>query len=156
MTILAIILLVIFGILLIILEFFVIPGITVAGVGGLILLFISVYISFDVYGSFVGQMVVIGEIVIVSAMLIYTFRTNTWKKLSLKSEIKGKTNTHDENLFHIGDRGKTVTRLAPMGKIEVNDTIIEGKSTGAFIDQNKDIEVVKVLRNKLIVKLKTD
>ena len=155
MTILAIILLVLFGILLIILEFLVVPGITVAGVGGLILLFISVYLSFDIYGSYVGQLVTVGEIVIVLFILFFAFRTKTWQRLSLKAEIKGKTNTHEENLFQVGDTGKTVTRLAPIGKVEVKDTIIEGKSTGAFIDQNRDIEVVKVLRNKLIVKLKT-
>ena len=155
MTILAIILLVIFGILLIILEFFVVPGITVAGVGGLILLFIGAYISFDVYGNTIGQFVVVGEILIVAAVLFFSFRTNTWKRLSLKAEISGRTNTHKEDFFHVGDTGKTITRLAPMGRVEVNDTIIEAKSTGSFIDHNKDIEVVKVLRNKLIVKLKT-
>ena len=44
--------------------------------------------------------------------------------------------------------------MAPMGKVLVNNQSIEATSTGGFIDENTEIEVVKVLQNKLIVKPK--
>jgi len=156
MIIIAIILLILFGVLLIGLEFFVVPGITIAGIGGLILLFVSIYLSYITYGGFIGNLVLIGNIVFIIVLLFFAFRADTWKRLSLKAEIRGKTNTHAKNDFIVGDTGIAITRLAPMGKVEVNDVIIEGKSTGVFIDVNAEIEVVKILRNKLIVKLKTN
>lgn len=156
MIIIAIILLVLFGVLLIGLEFFVVPGITIAGIGGLVLLFVSVYLSYNTYGAYIGNIVLAGNVVFIIALLIFAFRADTWNRLSLKAEIDGKTNTHAKNIFHVGDTGFAITRLAPMGKVEVNDVIIESKSTGAFIDENTEIEIVKVLRNKLIVKSKTN
>lgn len=156
MTILAIILLVIFGFLLIMLEFFVVPGITIAGIGGIILMAGGVYLTYDIYGSPAGHYC-LGGVLLVSVILVYfAFRSDTWNRLALKSEIKGKTNTHEANDYKVGDFGVAVSRLAPMGTVEVNNLSIEAQSVGPFIDQGTEIEVVKVLRNKLIVKPKID
>ena len=54
MTVFAIILLIFLGLLLLLIEFAVIPGVTIAGIGGFILLGLSVYIAFSSYGSGVG------------------------------------------------------------------------------------------------------
>jgi len=42
-----------------------------------------------------------------------------------------------------------------MGKVKVHDMVCEAKSISGFIDENTEIEVIKVSRNQLIVKLKT-
>jgi membrane-bound ClpP family serine protease len=39
-----------------------------------------------------------------------------------------------------------------MGKVRVNGITIEAKTTGDFIDENTEIEVVKVLFNQVVVK----
>ena len=54
MTIFAIILLIVLGLVLLLIEFAVIPGITVAGIGGFVLLALSVYIAFSEYGNGIG------------------------------------------------------------------------------------------------------
>ena len=154
MTFLIILLLVVFGILLILLEFLVVPGITIAGIGGFALMTGGVYLAYDHYGTPVGHYFLLGVILVMAASIYYAFSTNTWKRLSLKAEISGKVNEHDEDSFKVGDTGKTITRLAPIGMVEVNNVSIEGKSVGPFINENTEIEVVKVLQNKLIVKPK--
>ena len=156
MTILAIILLVIFGFLLIMLEFFVVPGITIAGIGGVLLMAGGVYMAYDVFGTPIGHYY-LGAVLFISIILIYfAFRSDTWKRLALKNEIKGKANTHKEDDFKVGDFGVAVSRLAPMGTVEVNDKTIEGHSQSSFIDQGTEIVVVKVMNTKLIVKPKID
>jgi len=50
--------------------------------------------------------------------------------------------------------GKTITRLAPIGTVVVEDNRYEGHSIGPYINQNTEIEVVKVAASYLIVKPK--
>mgnify|MGYP000896085612 FL=1 len=38
-----------------------------------------------------------------------------------------------------------------MGKIKVNGEVVEGQSTGSFIDQNTEVRVLKIHSNKIIV-----
>src|SRR5690554_2641294 len=54
MTAFTIILLIFLGLLLLLIEFAVIPGVTIAGIGGFILLGLSVYIAFAEYGTGIG------------------------------------------------------------------------------------------------------
>ena len=151
---LTIIVLVVFGIALVLLEFLVVPGVTIAGIGGFALMIAGVYFAYDHYGAPIGHYFLVGVVILSIVMIYFALRSNTWKRLSLKSEITSRTNVHDEEAFHIGDFGITITRMAPMGKVLVNNQSIEATSTGGFIDENTEIEVVKVLQNKLIVKPK--
>jgi membrane-bound ClpP family serine protease len=71
----------------------------------------------------------------------------------LESKIDGKVETINDSKINVGDTGKSIGRLAPMGKVKVNGEIIEAQSTGSFIDQNKEIRILKILSNKIIVEL---
>ena len=39
-----------------------------------------------------------------------------------------------------------------MGKVRVNDVVVEAKSTGIYIEENTDIEVIKVYGSNILVK----
>ena len=54
-----------------------------------------------------------------------------------------------------GDCGETLGRLAPMGNVKLGDMVVEAESRSGYIDAHRPVEVVKVLRNKVIVQLKT-
>lgn len=151
MTILAIILLIALGLLLILIEFAVIPGITIAGIGGFLLLGISVYMAFIEYGSTAG-FITLAFVLIASPFLIYyLFQSKTGKKLILESLIDSKVDTGIHKQIKVGDHGKTIGRLAPSGKAKVNGEVVEAVSTGGFVDHNINIKVVKILSNKIIV-----
>ncbi len=72
MTILIIIFLVILGLFLLLLEFVVIPGITIAGIGGVIMLIGSVYLGFTEY-SVVGGLVTLLSILVTAPWMFYYF-----------------------------------------------------------------------------------
>lgn len=72
--------------------------------------------------------------------------------MSLGSQIGSKVETVDETKVVVGDKGKTITRCNPIGKAMVNGELYEAKSLGNFIDQSVDVEVVKVIRNQIVVK----
>lgn len=151
MSILAIILLILLGLLLLLIEFAVIPGITVAGVGGFLLLAASVYIAFTSYGTIPGFITLAIVLILAPAMVYYFFKTRTGRKMILEKNIEGKVEQMDMGGIAVGDVGKTIGRLAPMGKVKVNGQMVEAHSTGAFVDHNTEIKVLKIVSNKIIV-----
>ncbi|MFA5588411.1 MAG: hypothetical protein WC987_06550, partial [Mariniphaga sp.] len=70
MTIFAIILLILLGLLLLLIEFVIIPGVTVAGIGGFLLLGASVYMAFTKYGTGAGFLT-LAFVLVASPLLIY-------------------------------------------------------------------------------------
>jgi len=71
----------------------------------------------------------------------------------LESQIDGKIENVDAEKIHVGDIGKSISRLAPSGKVKVNGEVVEAQSIGSFIDQNIDVRVIKIQSNKIIVEL---
>ena len=151
MTLLAIILLILLGLLLLLIEFAVIPGITIAGIGGFLMLIGSVYIAFKEYGNFAGFITLIVVLIAAPAMIYYFFKSKQGKKMILESSIDGKVETINEEKLKVGDIGKSIGRLAPTGKVKVNGEVVEAQSTGSFIDHQTEIKIVKILTNKIIV-----
>ncbi len=148
-----IIILIVLGILLFVIEFLLVPGITIAGVGGLVLTVFGVYKAFDDFGPSVGIWILIGTILLSVFVIVMSLRARTWNRLMLKTNVDG---TVDKNLtaeqVKAGDLGITVTRLAPMGKIRVNDLVREAKSLDGYIDEHKGIEVVSIEGTRISVK----
>ncbi|WP_372936526.1 NfeD family protein [Mariniphaga sediminis] len=151
MTVFAIILLILLGLLLLLIEFAVIPGVTIAGIGGFVLLGISVYIAFTEYGTGIGFLTLTFVLIASPLLIFYFFKSKTGKKMVLDSLIDGKVETVDAQKIQVGDTGKTIGRLAPSGKVKVSGEVVEAQSTGAFIDHNTEIKVLKILTNKIIV-----
>ena len=153
MSIGAIILLIVLGIILLFLEFFVIPGFTISGIGGFLCLAASVFASYYYHGVTVGNIILVSTIILIFSLIFISVKSKVWNKVMLKSNIEGKAiDVKQETAFHIGDRGKTVTRLAPIGKAIFNDKIVEAKSIGVFIDENTEIEIIKIQNTNVVVK----
>lgn len=151
MTILAIILLILLGLLLLLIEFAVIPGVTIAGIGGAALLITSVYIAFTGIGKVAGFITLAVVLIASPIMIYYFFKSRTGKKMILESEIDGKIENFNPENLKVGDIGKTIGRLAPMGKIKVNGEVVEAQSTGAFIDHQTEIRIIRIKSNQIIV-----
>lgn len=154
MSLLAISLLILLGILLFVIEFLVVPGITIAGIGGAILIFTGLYLSYDLYGFTTGNIMVASSVFLMIITMVVSLKSKTWRRTMLNSQIDGRVNEFDNPDVNPGDTGKAITRLAPMGKVEVNGSFYEAKAYDILVDQNTEIEVVKVYPDKLIVKPK--
>lgn len=158
MSIALIIFLILLGIVLFLIEFLLVPGITIAGIGGAILIIGSVIMSYHYHGTAVGNYTLLGTAIIIIFTIYFVLKSRTWDKIMLDTKIEGKVNVvndeKSESKVNVGDMGETVTRLNPMGKVFVNGEYYEAKSQDKFIDQKTRIEIIKVLNNKLIVKSK--
>ncbi|MEN8119548.1 MAG: NfeD family protein [Bacteroidota bacterium] len=154
MTLAGIIALIALGIVLILLEFFVVPGITVAGIGGFLLLVSGVALAYSKYETPGGHYVLAGTVLALVFILSISFKSKTWKKISLNVAIDSKAKEDLSLKIHVGDIGNTVSRLAPTGTVLINDQLVEVESRSGFIDENEKVEVIKIKLNKIIVKLK--
>ena len=144
--------LIVIGLILLVLEILVIPGTGIVGVLGLGSLAFAVYSTYTHFGNIAGH-ITVGSILVVSSISIYySIRSKTWKKLSLKSEIKSKVNVIDNELIGVGDIGITISRLVPAGKARINDELFEVHTMGFFVDENTKIKVLKIEGNKVLVK----
>jgi membrane-bound ClpP family serine protease len=148
-----VIILVVLGILLFVIEFLLVPGVTVAGIGGLILTVFGVYKAFNDFGTTIGIWVLIGTLMLSVFVIAMSLRARTWSRLMLRTDIKGTVDTDiREEQIKAGDRGKTLTRLNPMGKVEVNGIVREAKSLEGYINVHSIIEVVEVEGTRISVK----
>jgi len=154
MSILAIILLILLGMLLFLVEFFLVPGITIAGIGGAILMGASVFMAYRTHGTAVGSWTLAATLLFTILTMVFALRSRTWRRLMLKKNIDSKVEVDGivNEKIKPGDNGEAVTRLAPIGKVMVNDVVVEAKSIGGYVDPHTPVEVVKIGTTQIIVK----
>lgn len=151
MNFLIILFLIILGIILLLIEFTILPGITVAGVGGFILFAYSVYLAFTSYGNLVGFLTLAFVLIASPIMVLMLFKGKSGKKMVLNAVVSGVANEINQEKVKIGDIGVTIGRLAPMGKIKVNEEVVEVRSTGTFIDPGVQVRIIHIEKSLITV-----
>jgi membrane-bound ClpP family serine protease len=139
------------GWVLLFLEIFFIPGVTVLVAIGALMMVAGIYFSFAHYGTSVGLITLSVTTVLVSLSLWFAFRSGFWKKLSLRDTNEGKMNLIDSSI-KVGDMALSISRIAPSGKAMIGDTLYEVHSSHGFIDENSDLIIEKISMNKIYVK----
>lgn len=142
--------LIIIGLLLLFAEILLIPGVGIAGILGLVSLGGSCFYAFNQLGSTVGAIVTAVNVALVVGLSIYVLRAKTWKRLSLDTNINSKA-VADTGLA-VGDRGVTVSRLAPMGSVRFDTELVEVKALEGFVDPEVEVEIVLMEDGKIYVK----
>ena len=141
------------GILLVLLEIFLIPGVTFALVGGLIFAAGGVFYSYSKLGTTVGTITLILMLIVFGATFIWLIKSKVLDKtIALNTDIDSTVASGDSQNIQEGDKGVCLSRLNPIGKVKVNGVTMEAKSLGEFIDETTPIVVVKVNPIQLIVK----
>ena len=151
MTLTAIILIILLGLILLLLEILVLPGMII-GIIGIALMVFGIASTYFYYTFAIGNYMLGGTLITAVFMIYFLFRTKTWKKLALHTSIDGKVNIIEDNLIKPGDIGISISRLGPIGKALINDITVEVESQ-EFIHENTKIIVAKVSQGKIIVKV---
>lgn len=149
-----IVVLILIGLIFLLLEVLVVPGTTVVGIVGFIIMIIGIWQAYSVYGRPAGHYTVGATVLATILILTVALKSKTWKRMMLKSKIDGKVNVFEQTKVKVGDSGKTITRLTLSGNARFNDEIYEVHSMGSFIDEGTEIEIAKIDQNKIFVKQK--
>lgn len=142
------------GILLILAEIFLIPGVTVAAIFGGLSLVGAVWYAFARIGTLAGVITLAASIALLAFSFLYFVKSKALNVIGLKTNIDSTVDSGDSVHINPGDEGITVSRLNPVGKARVNNIVMEARSLGEYINEDTPIEVVKVTKNQLIVKTK--
>ncbi|MCJ7645368.1 ATP-dependent Clp protease proteolytic subunit [bacterium] len=158
----------IIGGILLAIEIFVIPGFGITGVSGILLIIASLFLALVKHPMpkspvDVTRLVQAGYVV--GASLVATFLVATvsfrfmgkipfLSKLVLFSEEKGEEGYRSapvEMEKFIGREGMTLTMLRPVGKAQFGDIIVDVVSEGELIEKGRQVEVIKVEGNRIVV-----
>lgn len=147
-----VVLLVVFGVALLVVEIFLIPGIGAAGVFGIAGMVGAVVLAYMSISPMAGH-VTLCAVILLSASSVYAFvKSKAIEKMALKTDISAKVDLVSGLDIHEGDTAVTSSRLAPMGKIRVGNTEVEAKVLSDFIDPETPVSIVRIEGNIVVVK----
>lgn len=152
MTLVGISALIVLGIILILVEIFLVPGVGFVGIVGFVLIIIGIYFAYDLKMMY-GHISLAAGALVSLGLGVLAFRENTWIKLGVKSNITGRSRSEEDNQgLKKGDRGKAMGRIAPMGKARFDRVIVEVKAYNNVIENGESLEILKIEGNSIVVK----
>lgn len=146
-----IILLLLFGVLFLIAELVLLPGVSIGALLAIVCYGSAIYLAFA-QSATVGVVILVGAILSAVIASVFSLRAKTWQRFALKKEIRSQSMPAPEQELQVGDRGVTVSRLSPMGKVEFAGRTYEAKSKDAYIDPKCEIEIVGFENFSVVVK----
>ena len=141
---------VVLGVAFFILEIFFLPGVSIGGIVGTLFTGAGIWYAFAKLGVTAGWIVVAVSVAILLFAIVYFIKGKPLDKMALDKELEY-DNPYDMSKVSVGDRGVTLSRLAPMGKVLVNGEEYEAKYRNGFLDRGVEIEVVDIEGNILVV-----
>ena len=144
--------LIIAGIVFMLIEMLLIPGVGVAGVFSLAAMAAASWYTFEHISPDAGWWVTVALLVMLVVMVALILRKKTWKRFELNDELTSKVNQEPE-MISVGEKGETTTRLAPIGNARFASLSCEVKSyNNKMVDPGVAVEVVAVENNQVLVK----
>lgn len=139
------------GLILLVAEVYLFPGITLAGICATgCLIFANVY-AYIYLGGQACLITFILTLIGSASILLWVFRSKSLDKTALKKEIDSTLYNKALDDIHPGDKGITMTRLALIGNAQINGHIIEVKSLSGLIDENTEIIVERIDEGIILV-----
>ena len=147
-----VIVLIVLGVLLLVAEIVVIPGIGFTGIAGGIAIIVGIILAYGI-SSTTGHFTVLATTVLLVVAMYFSLRAKTWQRLALHKSIDSAVDVSPAlKNIQIGDEGIAITRLSPTGKVRIKNVDVEARSMLEFIEHDKKIVVVKFEDSKVIVK----
>lgn len=144
---------ILFGILLVVAEIFIVPGTTIVGIIGGIMMVVGVVLAYTQQDSLlVGHAILAGTSVVTVVLGWLAYRALQSSSYSLTDVVSSQVNLLDSNTIHVGDTGSAVNVLRPSGKGLFNDLKFEVFSVDGYIEAGTAIKVTKIEGNKIWVR----
>lgn len=150
-----VILILFIGWLLVFLEVFFIPGITVFAAIGTITMITGVVFAYSNFGVVAGTITLAGTAIFTFLSIVIGYKTGVFSGITLKDTVKGKMNEIDASDIKVGDTGIALSKISFIGKGMFHDATYEVQSMGEYIDEGMPIEIIKISPNKIFIKQKT-
>ena len=151
------------GVILLIIEIFIIPGLGLAGISGITLIIFSlgaalignIGLSFPALSQIGGAVWTLSITIIIGMALIsslarYLPENPFFRTLVLEGALKNENEFHELDEL-TGQEGITVTPLRPSGVVMINQKKYTVVSDGEFIMSETSVKVVSSMGNRIVV-----
>lgn len=145
------------GLILLLVEVLVTPGFGLTGVGGLLAIIFSVFMTAPSGEQAVISLVIaiLGTIILLALSVKFLPTRKVWRRLILNTKLEKETGyvaPQLDLLKFLNQEGITVTPLRPAGIAEINGERVDVVSEGAFIPPGMPVKVVKVEGSRIVVR----
>ena len=146
----------IFGIILVLIEIFALPGFGIAGIGGAICIFIGLTtallnnIDFN-FGHIDKEQLIIASSTVLSGLLFGSIlaiwlasrigKKGIFQKIALETALDGQPFSEIKSV--VGSKGFAATDLRPSGKVFVKEEIYDAVSDFGFIEKGTPVKIVR-------------
>ena len=157
----------ILGVVLLLLEIFVIPGFGIVGILGIILMIAGLFsglvpdFGMTDYSTLSVAIVQLASVFVLSAIFIFLLskflpKSTIWNRLILQDNIASKSGYATRPSFDhlIGAEGTALTTLRPAGTAMINGERIDVVTEGDYINHDSEIIVKAVEGSKVVVGIK--
>lgn len=163
------------GVILVVLEFWVIPGTFIAGAVGVVMMGVALVLAMvdvDMLDSFkdtqhglisfsalVGYPIIymtVGlSVAVLGSILTMRFMPSLpmYSALSIGETLPSGTGVENHNAELVGQQGITMTELRPAGRIKIGDSVYEVVSQHGFVDADTAVRVVSADGMRILVDL---
>lgn len=150
MTLTFIIILALLGLVCLLIEILIIPGIGFAGIIGTAATIGGVYLAHTEYGGTTSTCLLVGEMLLLALLCALLWNSTIRRRLSLNTKIDSHVNDQPASIS-VGDTGIAITRLNLFGKAQFpQHGYIEVKAL-SFIDQGTPVKVISTDNNTILV-----
>ncbi len=139
------------GLALVIIEVIFVPGTTIIGVIGFVLMVVGVGLSFRYFGNLMGWATAASATIGSGLSLYFSFKAGIWQRFSLKNTIDSKVNEGEVENLKTGAEGIALSALRPFGKAELQQKTYEVKTMGNYVDAGTRVRVMQILSHQIIV-----
>jgi len=145
------------GIILLALEILVIPGFGVAGVGGIILLVISIVLASVSVSQAITSILValVGSIVLLLVSVRFLPTRKWWQRLILSTKQERSTGylaSDGKGETYLGQEGVALTPLRPSGTAEIAGEPVDVVADQGYLARGTKVKVVKVEGRRIVVR----
>ncbi|MBF9016859.1 MULTISPECIES: nodulation protein NfeD [unclassified Oceanispirochaeta] len=156
------------GVVLLLIEVFIIPGFGVTGVSGIILILLALVLTRQdfVIPEFTWQwdlfrknllfvsLSLVGSLILIGVLMVTLPHSHLFGRLVLKntSPAMKKIEESEEEEISSGARAVALTNLRPVGKADFNGKVLVVQTDGEFIEKDSQIIVVRKEGLRLVVK----
>lgn len=152
--------LILLGLALVAVEVYLVPGVNVVGVLGVLMAGGGVVYAFATGGSLGGFLALVGAVAGGALLFTYLWRSGAWNRFVLAEDLGRdpllESAEHDTRARLLGRTGVAITPLRPTGVVAIDGTRVEVLTEGAFVAAGSRVRVVAMDRRRYFVRLADD
>lgn len=157
MTFLVPVILILVGLALLAVEVYLVPGINIVGVIGVLAAGVGVIYAFVTGGALGGVLALVGAVAGAGLLFTYLWRTGAWDRFVLADELRPdalvESEEQETRARLLGRTGVALTPLRPTGVVDIDGTRVEVLTEGSFVAAGSRVRVVAMDRRRYFVRL---